>query len=109
MWIIRWIVGALLVITVIGFAMQNADETVVVKLLMWQSINLPIWIVMYAAFAVGILFWLVVSIFQILSLKSTNRKSLKEIKKLKAELDRLRNVSVEDVIPVETKIEKQAE
>lgn len=109
MWIIRWIVGALLVIVVIGFAMQNADETVVVKLLMWQSINLPIWIVMYAAFAVGILFWLVVSIYQILSLKSTNRKSLKEIKKLKDELDRLRNVSVEDVSPQETKIEKQSE
>ena len=109
MWVFRWIVGALLVIAVIGFAMQNADQTVVIKVLMWQSMNLPLWVVMYVAFAVGLLFWLLVSIFQILSLKSANKRNLKEIKKLKQELDRLRNVSVEDISVADKSSEKAVE
>ncbi len=98
MWILRWIVGALLIILIIGFALQNTDQQVTVAFFKWQSVNLPLWVVMYISFAVGILFWLVVSILQILGLKNTNRKSRKEIKKLRQELDRLRNVSVEEAV-----------
>ncbi|NOY59417.1 MAG: LapA family protein [Calditrichaeota bacterium] len=98
MWILRWIIGALLIILIIGFALQNTDQQVTVTFIQWQSVNLPLWVVMYVSFAVGILFWLVVSILQILGLKNTNRKSQKEIKKLRQELDRLRNVSVEEAV-----------
>lgn len=98
MWILRWIVGALLIILIIGFALQNTDQQVTVTFIKWQSVNLPLWVVMYVSFAVGILFWLVVSILQILGLKNTNRKNQKEIKKLRQELDRLRNVSVEEAV-----------
>ncbi len=98
MWILRWIVGALIIILIIGFALQNTNQQVTVTFVKWQSVNLPLWVVMYVSFAVGILFWLVVSILQILGLKNTNRKSQKEIKKLRQELDRLRNVSVEEAV-----------
>lgn len=103
MWIIKWIVGALLIILIIGFAMQNMEQQVSVSFLTWHSVNLPLWVVMYASFAFGVLFWLVVSIFQILALKAENRKIRKEVRKLKTELDQLRNVAVEEsVVPAKT-------
>lgn len=97
MWIFRWILGALVIIVAIGFAMQNTNQQVVVQFLKWKSTGMPLWVVMYASFAVGVLFWLLVSIFQILTYKTSLRKKQKEIAKLKAELDRLRNVSVEEL------------
>jgi uncharacterized integral membrane protein len=102
MWILRWIVLAILIIAVIGFAMQNTDQYVSVQFITLQSIQLPLWVVMYASFAVGVLFWLVVSIFHIFSLKRENRKREKELKKLRQELNQLRNVSVEDTVIPET-------
>jgi len=96
MWIVRWIVSAVFIILIIGFAMQNTDEQVVVTFVKWQSIPLPLWVVMYVSFIVGVAFWLFVSIFKILALKTQNRKSRKEVKALQDELDRLRNVSVEE-------------
>jgi uncharacterized integral membrane protein len=108
MWIVRWIIGALMVIVAIGFAMQNTDISVSVRFLKWQSLDLPLWLVMYASFVVGIIFWLVVSIFQILVFKNSLRKKQKEVRILKEELDRLRNVSVEDVETVPEPAQKPA-
>ena len=97
MWIIRWIVSAILVILIIGFAMQNTDVMVPVKFWKWQtSTDLPLWVVMYASFVTGMLFWVVISIIQMVGLRSENRAQKKEVKKLKDELNRLRNVSVEE-------------
>lgn len=98
MWIIRWIVGALLLILIIGFAMQNTSQLVQVGLWKWQSDLIPLWVVMYTSFVVGMLVWLIVSIFQILNLKAENRKVKKEVKNLRQELDRLRNLSVEESV-----------
>lgn len=108
MWIVRWILGALLVIFAIGFAMQNTHETVSVIFLKWKSIDLPLWLIMYASFAVGILFWLIVSIFQILVYKTSLRKKQKEVRVLKEELDLLRNVSVEEVETIVEPAKKSA-
>ena len=106
MWIIRWIVLALFVIVIIGFAMQNTEQQVSVAFLKWQTINLPLWVVMYVSFAAGVLFWLIVSIFQIITLKTRNRKAQKEIARLKEELNRLRNVSVEEAVLPPTQEQK---
>ena len=102
MWIIRWLFIAVIVIVVIGFAMQNTGQTASVQFIKWETINLPLWVIMYASFAFGILFWLLISIVQIVVLKNENRKSRKEIKRLKTEVDKLRNISIdESIIPVE--------
>ena len=45
----------------------------------------------------GMLFWLVISIYQMFGLKAENRKSLKRAKLLEQELNRLRNAAVEEV------------
>ena len=100
MWIFKWILMAVVVILLIGFAMQNTTQQVSVHFIQYESIELPLWVVMYASFAAGLLFWLGVSIFQIISLKNDLRKRRKDIKNLKNELDTLRNVSIDDsVIP----------
>ena len=97
MWIVRWIIGAILTILIIGFAMQNSSVLVTVRFWKWQTAqDLPLWIVMYISFTAGILFWVIISIFQMLGLKNENRKVRKELRKLKEELDRLRNVSIEE-------------
>lgn len=100
MWVFRWIITAIMIILIIGFAMQNTHQQVVVQFVNYETIPLPLWIVMYLSFAVGLLLWLLVSIMQILGYKNQLRKQKKENKSLKLELDRLRNVSIEDsVVP----------
>jgi uncharacterized integral membrane protein len=96
MWIIRWILGALFVLLIIWFAMQNTEATVVVKFIKWQTVGLPLWVVMYLSFAAGVLTWLIVSVIRVVALKNETRKVKKENKRLQEELNRLRNVSVEE-------------
>ena len=106
MWIIKWIVMLLVILLVIGFAMLNTKETVSVSFHWWQTIPLPLWVVMYVSFATGMIVWLFVSIFQVLSLKNGMRKFKKENRQLREELDRLRNVTVEDAIVPEKQDEE---
>jgi len=98
MWMIKWLLAALLIAFVIGFAMQNTGQMVTVSFLHWQSGSLHLWSVMYLAFAIGLFTWLVVSIFQTISLRAENTRIGKEVSKLHEELDRLRNISVEESI-----------
>ncbi|MBD3383627.1 DUF1049 domain-containing protein [candidate division KSB1 bacterium] len=98
MWIIKWIFIALVIIVLIGFAMQNTEQTVTIRFLSYQSIPLPLWVVMYISFAIGLLTWLLISIFQLVKSKAVIHKFKKENNRLKGELDRLRNVSVEETV-----------
>lgn len=98
MWIIRWIVMLLLMLLVIGFAMLNTEQKVSVSFHWWETVPLPLWVVMYVAFAVGMIVWLFVSIFQVLGLKNGIRKLRKENRQLKEELDRMRNVTIEEAV-----------
>lgn len=99
MWILRWLIGALILLLVIGFALQNTEQEVSVRFLTWQTPNLPLWVFLYAAFALGVLTWLVVSIAHSLSLRAQVRRAQKEAKRLQQELDRLRNLAVEEEEP----------
>ncbi len=96
MWIIRWIFWVVVLLFIIYFATQNATQTVIVKFYKYQSNQLPLWVVMYISFAVGILVWLVGSIFKVLQLKNEVRKMNKENTVLRKELDELRNIPIEE-------------
>ena len=103
MWVVKWILTALFIAFVIGFAMQNTEQQVNVIFLKWESIDLPVWVVMYIAFIAGMFFWLFVSIVRIFGLNYENHKCRKEIAKLQAELYHLRNASVEEsILPMES-------
>ncbi len=96
--ILKWILAVAFIAFVIGFAMQNTEQRVSVLFLRWQSVELPLWIIMYVSFVAGMVFWLLVTIVRLLGFQLENIKCKKEIKKLNAELDRLRNVSVEESV-----------
>lgn len=96
MWILRWILGALLIIIILGFALQNQDQTVSVKIIKWQSPVLPLYFFLYISFGAGILIWVIASALNILKLKGDILKLQKENRKTRDELNRLRNANIEE-------------
>ena len=98
MWILRWILGALLIIVILGFALQNQSQTVSVEINKWNSPVLPLYFFLYIAFGAGILTWVLVSTFNILKLKGEIHRLLRDNRKIREELNRLRNVNIEEEV-----------
>jgi uncharacterized integral membrane protein len=99
MWIIKSALGVFIFLLLLGFSIQNLSETTTIYIADKTYASVPIVIVMFAAFAVGVLFWFIVSIFQhlkytnrITELKRKNRQLLEEIKTL-------RNLPLEEIAP----------
>jgi len=107
MWIIRWIVSALVILIILGFALQNQEQMVSVRVLTWQSPNLPLYLFLYVAFAAGVLIWALISALNIIKLKGDIRKLQKDNRKITDELNRLRNVNIEEEETIEIEEEKQ--
>lgn len=97
MWILRWLVTVPIILIILGFALQNTAQEVSVVFIKgrWESGPLPIWVVVYVSFALGVIFWLFVSIFQVISLKMEMRKLRAENGRIQRELDNLRNLSID--------------
>lgn len=93
MWAIKWLLAVIVILAVLGFALQNSKDTVSVVLInsVWQG---QLWVVIYASFGLGVLFWLIVSVFQVFQLKGEIRKVKKINHELQNELDSLRNLPI---------------
>lgn len=93
MWIVKWIFTAVMILLVLGFALQNQSHTVSLTLIpgRYETEFVPVWLVVYASFGVGVLFWLMVSIFQVIKLKSEIRHFRKDNERLRMELEGLRS------------------
>jgi len=105
MWIVRWILGAVIIVAVLGFALQNQEQTATIQLLNWQSPVMPLYLYLYFAFGTGLIFWSLVSAFNIFKLRGKIGKIERENKKLNKELDRLRNAAIEeDVAPAQPQL-----
>jgi uncharacterized integral membrane protein len=96
MWILRWFFIAVIMIVVLAFALQNLEQRTVVRFWNWQSAELPIILVLFEAFVVGLLVWFLVAIFHELQLRSEIRRIRKEHRKLQEELTALRNLPLEE-------------
>ena len=94
MWITKWILGATLIILVLGFALQNQYQMVQVRIIHWISPELPLYFIVYISFAFGLFTWLFTSIFKIMQLKSDFRQLKKQNQNLQDELNNLRNLSL---------------
>lgn len=101
MWILKWIFGALLIIIILGFALQNQDQTISVHILKWESPVIPLYFLIYLSFIAGLLSWLLFSTYKIFRLKGKNYSLQHEVQKLKKQLNRLRNANIEDVVETE--------
>ncbi len=93
---LKWIFIVIIIFIVLGFALQNQNQPVSIKVIQWQSPILPVYWFLYASFILGLLFWFVISTINIIRIKTDNRKLKKDIQKLRKELDRLRNVNIDE-------------
>ena len=96
MWAVKWFLAVILILLVFGFALQNnsVDQKVAVNFVTWEYTAVPLWLVIYASFGFGVLFWLIVSVFQVLQFKSEIRRLNKSQNALQIELDNLRNLPI---------------
>jgi uncharacterized integral membrane protein len=95
MWVIKWFFAVVLILVFLGFALYNRQEVTVIFLSnVLQFDNVQLWMVIYAAFGLGVMFWLVVSIFQVLQLKNEMRKLKRANNEMQRELDSLRNLPI---------------
>ncbi|MCG8604979.1 lipopolysaccharide assembly protein LapA domain-containing protein [bacterium] len=98
MWVIRWFLAVVVILLVLGFALQNSKEQVNIVFVsnFWHYNAVQLWLVIYISFGLGVLFWLIVSIFQVLQLKNEVRKVRKLNQGMQRELDSLRNLPIGD-------------
>ncbi|MEE4310493.1 MAG: LapA family protein [candidate division KSB1 bacterium] len=108
MWIIRWVLWVLLLLFVIYFGAENSSQMVRIKFANWQTPELQLWVVMFFSFAVGMIVWLLGSIFKILQLKTEIRKANKANTNLKKELDKLRNITIDEDL-AESNVESEGD
>jgi len=94
-WIVRWTFIALIVILILGFSLQNTD-LVKIDIWTWHSGQIPIYLVIYCAFAAGMLTFLIVALFYQIQHQAALRNCRRDIKRLQQELDRLRTMSLQD-------------
>ena len=96
MWAVKWFLAVVMILVILGFALQNSAQRVDVVFLgdAMRFNNVQLWMVIYASFGLGVLFWLIVSIFQVLELKGQIRKLNKVQLETQSELDSLRNLSI---------------
>ncbi len=102
MWVLKWIAAALIIILVLGFTLQNNSQVVSIIFVKgkYETGPVPVWVIVYLSFTLGVIFWLFFSIFQVLSLKMQIRKLRAENARVKKELDNLRNMSIETEVEV---------
>ncbi len=95
MWIIKWTFIAIIILAILGFSLQNSTQ-ITVKIWTWESKAIPMYLVLYVAFALGIIVAALVATFNQVSQKVALYKANKEIKSLREEVDRLRTASLDE-------------
>ena len=99
MWVVRWLLGAITILVILLFALQNGESQISVTFFKWTTPQLPLYLYLFIAFGIGMLFWTFVSMGNIFKLKGDIHKLQKKNKKYRDELDRLRNLNVEEDLP----------
>ena len=100
MWIIRYALAAAVLLAVMYFSLLNAQELTTVTLwggLIYENVRLVM--VIFTAFALGVLFWFFVSIFQYFKISSQMSEYRKKNKQLLEEIKALRNLPLDEVAP----------
>ena len=99
MWIIKYALAAIVLLGVMYFSFQNAEETTSVKLWTYYYEEVPLIMVIFASFAVGVIFWFLASIYQYFKLSSRLSDLRKKNKQLLEEIKALRNLPLEEIAP----------
>ena len=96
MWILKWIVLALLLVFVVAFSGQNAGEIIDLKFLLWEVRNIPLPIALFDAFVAGLAIWFLISASYTIQIRSELKRLREENKNLKETILKLKESSGED-------------
>jgi lipopolysaccharide assembly protein A len=103
MWILRWLLFIILLFFLVGFLSQNADQIVSVRILGWQSPEMPLAYALILAGTAGYVLCLLVALVNQLRLRGQIGALRRRNRELQTELDRLRNFALEgEFSPAET-------
>ena len=97
MWVVRWTIIGLVMLAILGFAMQNT-ELVKLTVWTWHPDAMPLYLVAYFAFAAGILVAAMVAAINQVQHRVVLSRTRKEIQRLKDELTQLRRVALDDAL-----------
>ena len=97
MWVIRYFIITMVILLIMAFAIQNSYQRVSVNLLNHRYENIPLVLVLFEAFVVGILFWFVISIAQFIKLHGVLSKQRRENRKLIEEIRTIRNMPLQEI------------
>ncbi|RKY68666.1 MAG: hypothetical protein DRQ02_03595 [Candidatus Latescibacterota bacterium] len=102
MWVLRWVIFAVIIIVVVMFASQNAGEMANIKFLKWESQS-SILAVIGVSFVAGLAVWFLFSVFRILQYRSQMKTYQAENRHLREKLASL-NASGQTAPPVSSQV-----
>ena len=100
----------LIVLLIMWFLTQNADQVVEeLEIFQYSYFNIYLVNVLFGTFAFGVVMGFLIPVFQYLGAKSETRRLKREMKKIRSELDDLRNVGIESDLEVDSESPDSAE
>jgi uncharacterized integral membrane protein len=96
MWIFRWFLLIILLFFLVGFLSQNSDQAASVKLMGWESPELPLSYMLFLAGLAGYAICLLVALVNQIRLRTQIAQLRKLNRSLQTELNRLRNFALEE-------------
>ncbi len=101
MWLWKLFLLAVIMVLLLGFAIQNLDQKVEVTVYRWHFTQVPLILVMFESFVVGVVVLFLFTAIHDLQMRRELRKHKSEVKKLREELSSVRNIPFEEEIPKE--------
>jgi uncharacterized integral membrane protein len=99
MWIIKYALAAIVLLAVMYFSFQNAQEITSISLFNYYYEDVHLVMVIFGSFAVGVVFWFLVSMYQYFRVTSKLADLRKKNKQLLEEIRTLRNLPLEEIAP----------
>lgn len=96
MWMLKWLGVAILLILLLGFAIQNLEQQVDIVLIFWHFQDVPLIVVILEAFIIGMLVWFIIAFVNEMRLRSQLRGISRDRDELSRELQTLRNLPLEE-------------
>ena len=92
----------IIMLIIMWFLMQNADQFVEeLEIFQYSFLDVELVKVLFGTFAFGVIMGFLIPVFQYIGAKGEVRRFKKEVKKLRSELNDLRNVGIESELEVE--------
>jgi uncharacterized integral membrane protein len=101
MWAVRYLLLLILIVVILGFAILNSSQRVLINLPHTSLPGVPLTVVILCAFCVGMLVSFVLMVAQALKMSGQVRQRRKRVQQLEMELAALRNRSLEDIEQLE--------